>query len=201
VCLLYAELGTGDGDRRKKGSVVSLAWDFGVSTGTVYTTWDRIRHGKEVFRKPRVYDDCIMDSLENHLALIDIVVDNKGRLSKRRMATKFLDKTGILVSSDTLVRHLKSLKARVTKRRYCPQLTELHKMQRYVYGAKYLDCRWKYWVDVDEKWFYVVRVKGFVWVLPGYIHGCRQDQEDPGAKQKIYHESDVSRCCCPSCVC
>ena len=42
-------------------------------------------------------------------------------------------------------------------------------MQRYVFGSKYSDCSWKYWVDVDEKWFYVVRVKGFVWVLPGYM--------------------------------
>lgn len=48
-------------------------------------------------------------------------------------------------------------------------LNDIHKVQRYMYGSKYLDCRWKYWVDIDEKLFYVVRVKGCVWVLPGYI--------------------------------
>ena len=169
MALLYAELQTGEGERRKKGAVATMAWDFGVAPGTVATIYSDIRHGKTVFRKERFYDDKIMDVLENHFALIDIVVDAKGRLSKRRMAAKFERATGLTVSSDTLVRHLKQMKAEVARRRYAPQLTETHKMQRYVYGCKYLDCRWKNWVDVDEKWFYVVRVKGFVWVLPGYM--------------------------------
>ena len=169
MALLYAEFVVGDGGRRGKGKVADLAWDYGVTQATVHNTYNSIRHGKTVFRKPRVYDDCIMDSLENHLALIDIVVDNKGRLSKRRMAEKFARATGTHVCCDTLVRHLKTLKAQVARRRYCPQLTETHKMQRYVFGSKYSDNRWKYWVDVDEKWFYVVRVKGFVWILPGYM--------------------------------
>lgn len=29
--------------------------------------------------------------------------------------------------------------------------------------------RWDNWVDVDEKWFYVVSLKGFVWFLPDYM--------------------------------
>ena len=30
-------------------------------------------------------------------------------------------------------------------------------------------CRWDRWIDIDEKWFYVVVIKGFVWVLPDYM--------------------------------
>jgi hypothetical protein len=170
MTLLYAELRVSDGGRRVKGSVANLAWDFGVNKSTVFATYGRIRHGKTVFRKPRIYNDNLMDSLENHLALIEIVVDAKGRLSKRRMAAKFFRQTGVNISADTLVRHLKTLKVEVCRRRYCPQLTEVHKVQRYVFGSKYNEERWKYWLDVDEKWFYVVRVKGFVWVLPGYMN-------------------------------
>ena len=125
--------------------------------------------GKTVFRKPRIYNDNLMDSLENHLALIEIVVDAKRRLSKRRMAAKIFRQTGVNISADTLVRQLKTLKVEVCRRRYCPQLTELHKVQRYVFGSKYNEERWKYWLDVDEKWFYVVRIKGFVWILPDYM--------------------------------
>ena len=126
---MYAELDVGDGDRRAKGSVADLAWDYGVTPATVHNTYNNIRHGKTVFRKPRIYDDCIMDSLDNHLALIEIVVDSKGRLSKRRMAAKFALRTGNSVSCGTLIRHLKMLKREVPRRRYCPQLNDIHKMQ------------------------------------------------------------------------
>ena len=151
MTLLYAELRVSDGGRRVKGSVANLAWDFGVNKSTVFATYGRIRHEKTVFRKPRIYNDNLMDSLENHLALIEIVVDAKGRLSKRRMAAKFFRQTGVNISADTLVRHLKTLKVEVCRRRYCPQLTEVHKVQRYVFGSKYNEERWKYWLDVDEK--------------------------------------------------
>lgn len=29
--------------------------------------------------------------------------------------------------------------------------------------------RWDNWIDIDEKWFYVVCLKGFVWYLPDYM--------------------------------
>lgn len=123
MTLIYVELKDSANDRRKKGSVARLAWDFGVTAHTVDYTYQRIRHGKTVFRKERLYNDKIMYTLENHLALIDVVVDCKGHISKRRMVHKFFLKTYLKVECNTLVRHLKSLKAEVARRRYCPQLT------------------------------------------------------------------------------
>ena len=55
--------------------------------------------------------DCIMDTLENHLALVELVVEKKGNTSKRRLAAAFAQKTGRKVSETTLIRALKALKA------------------------------------------------------------------------------------------
>ena len=40
---------------------------------------------------------------------------------------------------------------------------------RRFFGAKHLKTRWHNWIDLDEKWFYVVRIKGFVWIIPDYM--------------------------------
>lgn len=112
MTILCAELDKDDHGMRSSGAVQKLAWDFGISRGTVYSIYQEIKHGKTVFRKGRIYKDNIMDVLENHLALIDVVVDNKGRLSKRRMASKFHRLTGVKMSCDTLVRHPKENESR-----------------------------------------------------------------------------------------
>ena len=35
--------------------------------------------------------------------------------------------------------------------------------------ARHIDERYPNWINLDEKWFYVVRIKGFVWILPDYM--------------------------------
>ena len=58
---------------------------------------------------------------------------------------------------------------RITKRRYIPLLRQHHEVARYFFGTQHLQNRWDNWIDVDEKWFYVVSIKGFVWFLPDYM--------------------------------
>ena len=141
-----------------------------LSTDHMGVIYKKIRFGQTVFRLPRSYvADRIMDDFNMEQALIHILVDNKGRVSRRRIGRKFRDATGTNVSDGTLVGKLQELKCLVKRRRYKPKLTETHEWTRYFFGARHHKERYHAWIDIDEKWFYVVRVKGWVWILPDYM--------------------------------
>ena len=167
----YNELIITDSGRRVRGSLDDLAWRWGVKSAShIKIVHKKIRFGSTVFRLPRIYvKDRIMDDFNNQEALVNILVEAKGRISKRRIGAKFRKQTGKSISDSTLVRKLKDLKVMVKRRRYKPVLTKTHKWTRYFYGCKYVNERYHNWIDLDEKWFYVVRIKGFVWILPDYM--------------------------------
>jgi len=167
----FNELTLTESGRRVRGSLEDLAWRWGVkSTSHLKNIHHEIRYGDTVFRLPRIYvKDKIMDDFNNQTILVNIVVESKGRISKRQIGTKFGEQTGTSISNSTLVRKLKDLKVAVKRRRYKPMLTKTHKWTRYFYGCRHVNERYHSWVDLDEKWFYVVRIKGFVWILPDFM--------------------------------
>ena len=90
-----------------------------MSTGHMGKIYKKIRYGQTVVRLPRIYvHDRIMDDFNMQQALIHIIVENKGRVSKRRIGTKFREATGTDVSNSTLIRKLQELKVLVKRRRY-----------------------------------------------------------------------------------
>jgi len=113
--------------------------------------------------------DKICDAWDVEQALVSILVKRKGRVNKRSLSRLVKEETGKEISTSSLVRKLKDLKVEVKRRRYAPLLTPVHKLTRYYYGAKWADERYRFWIDLDEKWFYCVRIKGFVWILPEYM--------------------------------
>ena len=118
---------------------------------------------KTVFRLPRIYvKDRIMDDFNNQKTLINIVVESKGRISKRRIGTKFREQTGTSISISTLVRKLKDLKVAVKRCRRKSCLTKTHKWTRYFFGCRHIDERYHNWINLDEKRFYMVRIKELV---------------------------------------
>ena len=140
--------------RAPPGSVASLAWTWGLfTTRTVRNIFWTFKYGFTIFsQRGRSTPDRIMDVLEYQQALVEIVVDKKGRVSGRRLVAAFKNKTGISVSRGTLVKYLKSLNLKICRRRYCPKMTEIHKMTRKRFGHKYRDENFDNWIDVDEKW-------------------------------------------------
>ena len=112
---------------------------LGMEVGCVFDISPReihhnIQYGNTVSRLPRIYvKDRIMDDFNNQTTLINIVVESRGRISKRRIGTKFREQTGTSISTSTLVRKLKDLKVAVKQRRYKPCLTKTHKWTRYFF--------------------------------------------------------------------
>ena len=84
------------------------------------------------------------------------MVEAKERVSERMIGAKFREQTGSRVSDSTLIRKLKAIKVLVKRRRYKPKLTQTHEWTRYFFGCRYKDERFRTWIDIDEKWFYVV---------------------------------------------
>ena len=78
--------------QRPYGSLQDLAWRWGVlSADNIGKIYKKIRFGQTVFRLPRIYiHGRIMDDFQMEETLIDIVVESKGGLSKRRIGTKFM---------------------------------------------------------------------------------------------------------------
>ena len=144
----------GNRTRAPPGSVASLAWSWGLfTTQTVRNVYWRFKYGYTIFsQRGRSVSARIMDVLEYQQALVDIIVEKKGRVSGRRLVAAFKNKTGISVSRSTLVNYLKTLNLKICRRKYCPKLTATHKMTRKRFGHKYRDENFDNWIDVDEKW-------------------------------------------------
>ena len=161
IAFEYNDIVVGE-HRRPYGSLQDLAWRWGLkSEGHITNIWKKIRYGRTIFRLPRIYEvDRIMNDFKYEQKLISIVVESKGRVSKRRIGAKFREQTGSKVSDSTLIRKLKAIKVLVKRRRYKPALTQTHEWTRYFFGCRYKDQRFRTWIDIDEKWFYVVRIKG-----------------------------------------
>lgn len=175
LSFMYGDLANSDFGGKTKGSVTSLAWLWGLrSPGHIRNIFQKTRYGETIYKITRLPStDKIMDVWAHNQELIKIVVDRKGRISQREIARAFRENTGVQVATSTIVRALKAMKAEVARRRYKPLLSPAHRMARFFFGAKYIDDRFLYTCDVDEKWFYVVRVKGFVWILPDYMDACK----------------------------
>ena len=150
--------------------VTALAWRWGVSIKQPRRYWIKNMFGKNIYRLKRLPClDRIMDNPHLEQVLIGILKTKKGRVSIRRTTKLFQEKSGVNVSMSTLLRKLHEMKAIVTKQQYVPMLTPVHKPTRYFYGGKLLRERFRYWVDIDEKWFFVVRCRGWVWILPDHM--------------------------------
>ena len=154
VALAYAAL-VGTCRRAPPGTVSALAWEWGLyCKDTVRMAFYRFKYGETIFsQRGRSVPEQIMDLLTNQEAVIKIIVDKKGRISGRRLQAAFRNATGIAVSRQTLVRHLKKPNLKITRRRYAPVLTENHKMTRSRFGTKYRANDFDRWIDLDEKWF------------------------------------------------
>ena len=153
IAIEYGVL-VGFNGRARAGTVTSLAWEWGVySTTTIRTIYYRFKYGKTIFsQRGCSVSDRIMDVLANQKAVVHILKDRKGRVSGRRLQAAFRDMTGIAVSRSTLVRYLKTLNLKITRRRYSPMLTPTHKMTRSRFGSKYMHENFDCWIDLDEKW-------------------------------------------------
>ena len=167
--------------RKRKGSVKRLAWLWGCSEATIRNVYSHVLYGDDLDAKADCSRASVLDNPEYHATLIRLVVHRRGRVNKRKLAHMFFDETGVKVHCDTIYRHLKKHDLLIKRRRYTPKLHEQHKLARYMFGHQHLGQRWGHWVDLDEKWFYVVRIKGWVWILPGYM--------DPDDIQSIRVES------------
>ena len=156
--------------RARCEGVTALAWRWGVSIKQPRRYWIKNMFGKNIYRLKRLPClDRIMDNPHLEQVLIGILKTKKGRVSIRRTTKLFQEKSGVNVSMSTLLRKLHEMKAIVTKQQYVPMLTPVHKLTRYFYGGKLLRERFRYWVDIDEKWFFVVRCRGWVWILPDHM--------------------------------
>ena len=150
--------------------VSALAWRWGLSIHQPRRYWIKNLFGQNIYRLKRLpVLDRIMDNPHLERVLIGILKKRKGRVSLRNMTKLFAEKSGVDVSQNTLWRKLHEMKVIVTKQQYTPMLTPVHKLTRYFYGGKLLRERFRFWVDIDEKWFYVVRCRGFVWILPNHM--------------------------------
>ena len=167
VAVQYADIGSGL-YRKKRGSVQRLAWEWGCSTETLRNVYKHVKYGEDL-DKPRPKGEHILDRPDLHAALIRIVVHRRGKVNKRKLAVQFFEETKVKVGANTIYRHLKEHDLQIKRRRYCPKLKEHHKVCRYAFGHAHHRQNWKHWIDVDEKWFYVVRIKGYVWILPGHM--------------------------------
>ena len=172
-------------------TVESLAWLWGLrKPGHIQNIFQKIRYGETIYKVTRLpSQDKIMDMWGHNQTLIDIVVERKGRISQREIARAFRDRTGVPVATSTVVRALKAMKAEVARRRYKPLLSPAHRMARYFFGSKHINDRFEYTVDIDDKWFYMVRVKGFVWILPDYMD--RGKIKSSCAQQTLHYEGNV----------
>ena len=153
VAMHYAAL-VGSGGRAPSGTVSSLAWQWGMCSKTVRNIFFKFKYGATVFSQTgRSTGEKIMDILANNEAVIKILVDKKGRVSGRRLQVAFKNMTGIAVSRQTLVRHLKTMNLEIARRRYCPKISPTHKQTRHRFGSKYLHDNFDRWIDLDEKWY------------------------------------------------
>lgn len=168
IALDYQECASGL-YRKRRGTVSRLAWLWGCTSKSIRAVYCHVKYGDDLDEQVDRSKEGVLDQPKNHAALIAIVVHRRGRVNKRKLARMFEDKTGIKVHCSTIYRHLKKHDLEVKRRRYVPKLREHHKSWRYMYGNNHLRQSWEHWVDLDEKWFYVVRIKGWVWILPGYM--------------------------------
>lgn len=170
--LQYSQL-TSVGFRKtnaRQEGVAALAWKWGVSPHQPRRYWVKNLFGSNIYRLNRIPSlDRVMDNPHLEKVLIGIIVERKGRVSLRNMHRIFNQRAGTNFGLSTLHRKLVDMKALVKKQKYTPKLTPVHKLARYYYGGKHFNQRYRYWVDIDEKWFFVVRVRGFVWILPDHM--------------------------------
>ena len=168
----YADISFKDGRPAARGAVSKLAWQWGLNCHgkCIRDNFRKGRYGKTIgILKRTTLKDKICDSFVIENTLIDILVKKKGRVNKQRLPVLLRKQTGVTVSPNTIVRKLRELKVIVKRRRYCLILTPVQKLTRYYFGAAHSKERFRYWIDLDEKWFYCVRIKGFVWILPEYM--------------------------------
>ena len=151
VCAYSALIGSKY--RAPSGTVSSLAWELGIyKTDTVRNMYYKFKYGQTIFsQRGRSVQDKVMDMLANHEAVVRIIKKKKGRISGRRLEAAFRNMTGVAVSRQTLVAHLKTLNLKICRRRYAPCLTQTHKMTRHRFGWKYKEEKFDRWIDLDEK--------------------------------------------------